>query len=500
MAVDKIIRLITELDDKGLEQLESGLKKVENQQKKVEVQSEKTSKGLKSIGENGGAIAILDTLTGGLATKVRDAAEASKLFNVSLKGTKTALIATGIGAFVVALGLVVAYWDDIVDFITGANKQLEIQRGLIQENLTILNSELSLLEKQIKFNDDRNISNKENLKNQKELLLEKKKLIQEDLKILEAQLLKEQSVSSELTFLQKFQKLTGLGGNVVVVDEEQIKRVNDLRAIISKLKEEAIDVDAALDPQPEKKATKDREKIDGVDLITPADIEKQNQLLIDGLEKRFEIRKNAELTLQELAKKSREDFVNDERTKTAITLEEQKKRDEDAKKGSEISIKYAEAEKQAKIGIAQNTLALISEVAGKGSKVGKAVALAQATISGIQGVQNAYTTAQKSPITVGFPAYPAIQAGLAGAFSLLQIKKILSTDPTGKTAPNLGGGGGGGGGISAPSFNTVGTSGVNQLAESLQQDQQPVQAYVVGSNVTTQQELDRNIVDTVSLG
>ena len=60
--------------------------------------------------------------------------------------------------------------------------------------------------------------------------------------------------------------------------------------------------------------------------------------------------------------------------------------------------------------------------------------------------------------------------------------------------------GGGGGGVAAPSFNVVGTSGVNQLAESLQQDQQPVQAYVVGSNVTSQQELDRNIVDQVSLG
>ena len=33
----------------------------------------------------------------------------------------------------------------------------------------------------------------------------------------------------------------------------------------------------------------------------------------------------------------------------------------------------------------------------------------------------------------------------------------------------------------------VGTSGVNQLAETLNQDQQPLQAFVVGNEVTTQQ-------------
>jgi hypothetical protein len=52
---------------------------------------------------------------------------------------------------------------------------------------------------------------------------------------------------------------------------------------------------------------------------------------------------------------------------------------------------------------------------------------------------------------------------------------------------------------SAPSFNVVGTSGVNQIAQGLG-NQSPVQAYVVGSQVTTQQALDRNIVRTATLG
>jgi hypothetical protein len=156
----------------------------------------------------------------------------------------------------------------------------------------------------------------------------------------------------------------------------------------------------------------------------------------------------------------------------------------------------------AKLDIAQNTISLISEIAGKGSKVGKALALAQATISGYQGVQNAYTTAQASPITIGFPAYPYIQAGLAGAFSLLQIKKIMSTDPSGSSAPNLGGGAGGaGGGATPPSFNVVGSTGVNQLAGAIgNREAAPVQAYVVANNVTTAQSLDRNIIQSATLG
>ena len=91
-------------------------------------------------------------------------------------------------------------------------------------------------------------------------------------------------------------------------------------------------------------------------------------------------------------------------------------------------------------GMALDGLALAVQIAGEGSTIGKAAAVASATISGVEGVQNAFTTAQKSPITALMPAYPFIQAGLAGAFSAVQIQKILSGGSAG---------GGGGGGVSA---------------------------------------------------
>ena len=139
----------------------------------------------------------------------------------------------------------------------------------------------------------------------------------------------------------------------------------------------------------------------------------------------------------------------------------------------------------------------IVAIAGEGTKVGKAAAVAQATISGIEGVQNAYTTAQSSPITALFPAYPLIQAGLAAAFSGKQIQSILSVDEKGggsipsisTSAPQ------------APSFNVVGSSDTNQLAQVIGQDKkEPVKAYVVSNDVTNAQALDRNIVNGASLG
>jgi hypothetical protein len=154
----------------------------------------------------------------------------------------------------------------------------------------------------------------------------------------------------------------------------------------------------------------------------------------------------------------------------------------------------------ARVQMAQQTFALIGEIAGEGSKVSKALAVGQATISAYEAVMNAFKSAQGSPITSFFPAYPFVQAGIAGAFGALQIKKILATDPS-KGGGNVSSGGSGGGGApSAPSFNLVGGTGINQIAQGLGQQQQPIQAYVVSGNVTSAQALDRNIVNTASVG
>ena len=178
-------------------------------------------------------------------------------------------------------------------------------------------------------------------------------------------------------------------------------------------------------------------------------------------------------------------------------------RGEIIKKEEDTKEKLAQLRQRQGLNDAKRTFNQMAQLAGKDSKVGKAMAIASATISGVQGVQNAYTTAQKSPITAFFPAYPVVQSALAGAIALKNISAIKSVNPSG----------GGGGSISTPSapsapsipstppsFNVVGASGTNQLASAIGgQSQEPVKAYVVSGDVTSAQSMDRNIVEGASI-
>jgi hypothetical protein len=83
-----------------------------------------------------------------------------------------------------------------------------------------------------------------------------------------------------------------------------------------------------------------------------------------------------------------------------------------------------------------------------------------------------------------------ISTGIGIAANIAATAKALKSLGGGSapSAPADGGGGGGGGASTTPQFNTIGSSGVNQLA---QLQQQPVQAYVVSGDVTSAQSLDR---------
>jgi hypothetical protein len=96
-----------------------------------------------------------------------------------------------------------------------------------------------------------------------------------------------------------------------------------------------------------------------------------------------------------------------------------------------------------------------------------------------------------------------VSAGIGIASTIAATAKGLSAMGGGGSAggTSVGGDGGGGGAPAAPSFNVVGASSTNQLAQTIgSQQQQPIKAYVVANDVTTQQGLDRNIVQSASIG
>ena len=147
---------------------------------------------------------------------------------------------------------------------------------------------------------------------------------------------------------------------------------------------------------------------------------------------------------------------------------------------------------QAKLAIANQVGEAIIAIAGEGSAVGKAVAVAMATMNTYEAVTAALGAKPYGPWNIA-------QAAATAAMGFVQVRNILKTEvPSPK--------GGSSGAVSAssiqpPDFNIVGQSASNQLASAVQgQFNQPVKAYVVSKDVSTAQEMDRNIVSTASLG
>jgi len=107
---------------------------------------------------------------------------------------------------------------------------------------------------------------------------------------------------------------------------------------------------------------------------------------------------------------------------------------EGAKKDKEI----AKSKKDMQFDMANQGLQIIANAAGEGTALAKAAAIAQATISGVQGVQNAFTSANANvAATAGsFGAYPVTMAALAGTFAAINIAKIASGGGGGATPPS----------------------------------------------------------------
>ena len=505
MSTVKTIELVTNLDDKGLNEAEAGLKNLDKQQekvasssRKVEKQSKETSKGLKAVGENGGAIAVLDSLTGGLATRVRDAAEATRLFNFSLKGTRTALIATGIGAFVVALGAIVAYWDDIVDFISGSNEELEKQISLNNKIAQQANRELEVLDKKDNI-----------LKIQGKTEAQINKLKKDALNLV----IQEQEESLRLANirLKELEDLKKAGGGAL----EQFFRFGQSLAIGFGQTLDNLFSKIGLDTGFAKSAVgASGTIIEGI-FGTQEDIAEQKNR-IEELENTILDARNrlAGIQLSELENasetvdrpKNLEAIKSDGLSEVEITQEIQDKKLAvilEAKRKQDLADEYyADLERRRdqalasyKIDTALNVLGALQGIAEEGSAGAKAIGVAQAVLSTYQGINKAL--AETTDFTPS-QSLRFLNAALVGVAGFANVAKILSTDSTGKTKPSLSGGTGGG--VKAPSFNVVGTSGVNQLADSLNQDQQPIQAFVVGSEVTSQQELDNQTQAAATVG
>ena len=240
-------------------------------------------------------------------------------------------------------------------------------------------------------------------------------------------------------------------------------------------------------------------KMDEVELIDyRSKLEKKADLALEHAEKLKDFQAKAE-QVGGLAKGFIDAEVQAEEAKTAKINNQLKER---------LANENLSADERKKIQakIAANDMILAkkkNKLAEKQFKIDKALAISTTLINTFESAVKAY----KSQLTAD-PTSPfrAILAGAkASAFGLAKVAMIAKQKfvPSAISAPSVGGdtgGGVGGGSPQAPSFNIVGSSNVNQLSDAISaQGRKPVRTYVVASDVSTAQELDRNIIESASL-
>lgn len=150
-----------------------------------------------------------------------------------------------------------------------------------------------------------------------------------------------------------------------------------------------------------------------------------------------------------------------------------------------INVSLKKQEEEAKLAIVSDGLSAVGSLLGEASVAGKAVAVAQSIINTYQGMTKALG---QTGIFGVVAAAGVLASGMAS------VKKIISTKVPGAN-DNVGGGA-----MSntvtetaqIPAFNVVGSSPINQITEALNK---PQRAFVVSSDVTTAQQLDRNIIN-----
>jgi hypothetical protein len=215
--------------------------------------------------------------------------------------------------------------------------------------------------------------------------------------------------------------------------------------------------------------------------------------------------------------------------KDAIDLTQEEK----DRLGAEARIAAIDAEEKAKTAMNQRSLDGIVAIAGAESKLGKAALVAKQAMAakellidmgvlqskatkasleaGLDAAQagSAGTTGLAQTLKLGFPAALPflVSYGIAAAGIISGV--IRAVKGTKKVAAQVGGRASPMPSVSrpsatvgaesqAPSFNVVGTSGASQIADIIG-SQPPVKAFVVSSDVTTSQSLDRNIIDSATI-
>lgn len=533
-----------------------------------------------------GAMALAEGVRG-----IREGATAFKAMGMSakiaLQGIRTGIAATGIGVLLLALGGIVAYWDDIKTAVNGVSSEQEKLNELAAQNVVSEQSKLDAIggqenilklqgksekdilklkiaqtdqvikatENQIKQNDITAQAQIAAAQRNKDILVGIINFIQTPLRLLlQGVDAVGEALGQEFGLAKGFEKLVDKGVSLIFDPEAEKKKAEETRKeslkALEKLKNDKAGLQLSvknIDDQANKEAlAKQKEandkaielakqKAEALERIRQGEIDTEAERRAEELKKvkdeyanliseavkygqdttaLKEAQRTKEKELQDrfdAEDKAKEDAYWNAQAEAAI----QREADLKANADKEIAIEQAVAD--AKLALqnqaldtAANGIGLLKGLFEKNKGLQKAALIAESAIGISKIIIN--TQAANSAARLKYALLPGgaalaaaeitlnkIGAGIGIAANVAATAKALSSLGGGSpSGSSVGGDSRGGTSAPAPSFNVVGNTGVNQIAQTLG-NQQPIQAFVVGSQVTTQQALDRNLVNNATL-
>jgi len=366
------------------------------------------------------AIGIKDVSEGiqELSPAIRAAGVAFQNFG---KMTRVALITTGVGLFVVAIGTIAAYWDDIkvaigltVDENQKLNDSFEEELGYSEDILNILKLEKGILG--LKEEDQEGINKKILKELEAQVAITEQMILQNEIALQE-----KEEENSKISRWEKIKMLFNQAtGNLTGYAKEYAK---------------------AVDPKSEETAA--------LEEIIQGSKEKLLNLKADILTTENEIVQNRQVNtvntivgVTEFAGKMAEVFTNSNKITTDVsdaTAEALKANKDDYLEGIRAQNAADLARQQVLLQTA-TALGGLSMALGQGTAAGKAAAVAEIALSTGVGFANALEIAQKSAKGTGpaaafaFPIFYATQiAAVLGAIG--QAKEIISGVQGGPAVP-----------------------------------------------------------------
>jgi len=501
---------------KAVSSVASGFSAVEGAMGLVGVESEKLQETMLRVQS---AMALAQGLEG-----LEDAGRAFKQLGTvavnALKGIRGALAATGIGLFVVALGTVVAYWDDIKAAVSGVTEEQQKLNEASKANFETSKAELETLDAQdnilkLQGKSEREILNLKIAKVNTAIELGKVELKNVILtsKAEEEAAIKNYNLTKQIVdfildtalFLPKLMlmpiDMAIAGANKVsealgfgkVIAFDMGKTMEDMQNKFSGF------IAGSIFNVPEVQAEGEKTRKELEKQLKDLENQKAGfQLQVQAIDKQAveDSKKNQEDALSEEERKQKEHqekYLNEDRLRTKSVLDASNQRMLQEQSETEFQRQQNEIRVQSNKDYLDKIAAQEAEDAARKKRNRDfAIEMAQSGLSTIQTLTELFG---KKSERAARNAGAAVFAGLAN------VAKIASQKFEGGGSSGGGGGapsGGGGGApqMAAPNFSIIGSSGINQLA---QLQQTPTQAYVVSGEVTTAQALDRNRLQNATL-